>query len=58
MSDLSPAQRTAGTARFLMAAGSLFALEAVWRDSVARTLVAALLLACGGGLLLLAKRAD
>ena len=58
MSDLSPAQRTASTARFLMAAGSLFALEAVWRDSVARTLVAALLLACGGGLLLLAKRAD
>lgn len=58
MSELSPAQRTAGTARFLMAAGLAFAAEAVWRGSAIRTLIAALVLAVGGGLLLAAKRAD
>lgn len=58
MPDLSPAQRTAGTARFLVMAGALFAAEALWRGSVARTLMAAALLAFGGGLLIIAKRAD
>ena len=58
MAELSPAQRTAGTARILMMAGVLFAAEAIWRGSVARTLVAATLLVFGGGLLFLAKRAD
>jgi hypothetical protein len=58
MHELSPAQRTAGTARFLMAAGGLVALEALWRGSVGRTLMAALLIAFGGGLLYVAKRAD
>ncbi|HWS74073.1 MAG TPA: hypothetical protein VN324_02920 [Quisquiliibacterium sp.] len=58
MSELSPAQRTAGTARILMAAGALFAAEAVFRGSVARTLLATVLLAFGGGLLFFAKRAD
>jgi hypothetical protein len=58
MPDLSPAQRTAGTARFLLAAGWLVALEALWRGSVARTLMAAALIAFGGGLLYVAKRAD
>jgi hypothetical protein len=58
MAELSPAQRTAGTARVLMMAGVLFAAEAIWRGSVARTLVAAALLVFGGGLLFLAKRAD
>lgn len=58
MSEVSPAQRTAGTARMLMAAGVLFAAEAIWRGSVARTLMAAALLVFGGGLLFLAKRAD
>jgi hypothetical protein len=58
MAQLSPAQRTAGTARIVVAAGLLFALEAVWRGSVARTMVAVALLALGTGLLLFAKRAD
>jgi len=58
MPQLSPAQRTAGTARIVMAAGVLFALEAVWRGSVARTMVAAAVLALGAGLLVFAKRAD
>ena len=58
MSEVSPAQRTAGTARMLMMAGVLFAAEAIWRGSVARTLMAAALLVFGGGLLFLAKRAD
>jgi hypothetical protein len=58
MPDLSPAQRTAGTARILVAAGVLFVVEAVLRGSVARTLIATAVLALGGGLLFLAKRAD
>jgi hypothetical protein len=52
-----PAQRTASTARALVLAGLACAAEAVWRGSAARTLVAAILVACGGGLLLAAKRA-
>ena len=58
MPELSPAQRTAGTARILMTAGALFAAEAVLRGSVARTLLATALLAFGAGLLFFAKRAD
>ena len=58
MSELSPAARTAGTARVLMTAGMLFAAGAFWRGSVVRTLIAALVLAAGGGLLFFAKRAD
>lgn len=58
MSELSPAQRTAGTARILVFAGLLFAAEAIVRGSVARTLMAGALLVFGGGLLFLAKRAD
>ncbi len=58
MSRLSPAQRTAGTARIVLTAGILFALEALWRGSVTRTLMAAALMVFGGGLLILAKRAD
>ena len=58
MSEVSPAQRTAGTARLLVMAGVLFAAEAIWRGSVARTLMAAALLVFGGGLLFLATRAD
>jgi hypothetical protein len=58
MSELSPAQRTAGTARILVTAGVVVAAEALWRGSVARTLMACLVLVLGGGLLFLAKRAD
>jgi len=41
-----------------MAAGALFAAEAVFRGSVARTLLATVLLAFGGGLLFFAEAAD
>ena len=58
MTQLSPAQRTAGSARLLMSAGLLFAAEAFWRGSAGRTLLAAALFVFGGGLLILAKRAD
>jgi hypothetical protein len=58
MTALSPSQRTAGTARVVLTAGVLVALEALWRGSVARTVLASLLLAVGGGLLVFAKRAD
>ncbi|MFP5406158.1 MAG: hypothetical protein ACLGHY_07385 [Gammaproteobacteria bacterium] len=58
MAQLSPAQRTAGTARIVLAAGLMAAVEAAWRGSVARTLVAAAVLALGAGLLFFANRAD
>ncbi len=58
MSELSPAQRTAGTARIIVTAGVVFAIEALWRGSVARTVMAGLVLVLGGGLLFLSKRSD
>lgn len=58
MTDISPAQRTAGTARIVLTAGVLFAFEAIWRDSAVRTMLAACVLALGGWLLMAAKRAD
>ncbi len=58
MKDLSPSQRTAGTARLLMTAGALFAAEALLRGSAARTVIAAALLSAGGWLLSFAKRAS
>ena len=58
MTDQSPAQRTAVTAKILLTAGILFAIEALLRGSVARTLMAAGLLVFGGGLLVAARRAD
>lgn len=58
MARLSPAQRTAGTARIVLTAGILFAAEALWRGSVARTVMAVALLVFGGSLLIFAKRAD
>ena len=51
----SPAQRTAGTARFLLLAGLVFALEALWRDSVGRVLVAGAVMLAGASLLVFAK---
>jgi hypothetical protein len=52
----SPAQRTAGTARLLLLAGLAFALEALWRDSVGRVLVAGAVMFAGASLLAFAKR--
>ncbi len=58
MTDLSPSQRTAVTARILLTAGVLFAAEAMWQGSVTRTVIASSLLAAGGALLFFAKHAD
>ena len=57
-SPLTPSQRTAMTARVVVTAGILFAVEAAWRGSVARTMMAFAMLALGAGLLFFAKRAD
>lgn len=58
MAQLSPAQRTAGTARILLIVGLVCAIEALLRDSVTRTVIATGLLVFGSGLLFAAKRAD
>lgn len=54
----TPAQRTALTARIMLTVSFVCALEALWRGSVARTLVAGFILALGGGLLFAAKHAE
>jgi hypothetical protein len=58
MIEQNPAKRTAVTAKVVLSAGVLFAVEALARGSVTRTLVAACLLVFGGGLLMAAKQAD
>ncbi|MFT3800856.1 MAG: hypothetical protein QM766_06505 [Burkholderiaceae bacterium] len=58
MIEQTPAKRTAVTAKIVLTAGMLFAIEAVARGSVARTVVAACLLVFGGGLLMAARQAD
>ncbi|MEZ5727269.1 MAG: hypothetical protein R3E48_04190 [Burkholderiaceae bacterium] len=58
MADLSPAQRTAMTARVVLVAGLLFVTEALLRGSAMRTAIAGAVLAVGASLLLAAKRAD
>jgi hypothetical protein len=52
----SAAERTAGTARAVLIAGLVFALEALWRGSITRTLMAAAVLMAGAGLLVFARR--
>ena len=55
---MTPGQRTAVTAKILITAGILFAIEAYWRDSFARAMLATTLFGGGGLLLSFAKRAD
>jgi hypothetical protein len=54
----TPAQRTVLTARIMLTVSFVCGLEALWRGSVGRTLVAGLILALGGGLLVAAKHAE
>ena len=54
----TPAQRTALTAKIMLTVSMVCGLEALWRGSVARTLVAGLILAIGSGLLVAAKHAE
>lgn len=56
--DLSPAQRTAMTARIVLTAGACGALEAMFHGSIARIVLSAVVLVLSGGLLAFAKRAD
>lgn len=58
MAELTPAQRTASTARGLMYAGALFVTEALYRGSAMRAALASAIVAFGAGLLMLAKRAE
>lgn len=58
MAELTPAQRTASTARIVLYAGALFVTEALIRGSAMRAAIASAVMAAGAGLLLLAKRAD
>jgi hypothetical protein len=55
--NLTPAQRTATTAKILMSVGLLFALEAIWRDSMLRAILSTGVLAGGLGLFAFARRA-
>lgn len=54
----NPAQRTASTARIVLGAGVLFAIEAAWGGSVVRAMIASLVMALGAGLLSFAKRSE
>ncbi len=54
----TPVQRTAVTAKIMLTVSFVFGLEALWRGSATRTVVAGLILALGGGLLVAAKHAD
>lgn len=54
---LTPSQRTAGTGRVVLTAGLLIVVEALWRGSAARIVMAMAILALGASLLVFAKRA-
>ena len=56
--ELSPAQRTAMTARIMLTASVCGALEAMFHGSIARIVLSAMALALSSGLLAFAKRAD
>lgn len=56
--DLSPAQRTAMTARIVLTASLCGALEATLHGSIARVVLSAVVLALSASLLAFAKRAD
>ena len=57
MSELSPAQRTATTAKVILGTGIVAWPPAFMHGSVTASLIAALLMAFGGGLLVAARRA-
>jgi Ca2+/H+ antiporter len=56
--SLTPSQRTAITAKLLLAAGLVLASEALIRDSLVRTVMASTLFVFGGGLLVAARHSE
>lgn len=58
MADISPAQRTTITARYLLAAGAVVSASAIIKGSIAGSLLAWLMLLLGGGMFMAARRAD
>lgn len=58
MSDLTPAQRTATTAKVILAASLITWATAVLKGSVMTSMLAGALMLLGGGLLMAARRAD
>ena len=58
MPDLTPAQRTSTTARYILAAGLLLAAPAILNVSVTATLLAWLLMLVGVAMWVAARRAD
>lgn len=56
--SVTPSQRTASTAKLVLAIGMLIAAEALFRGSVVRTFMASGLIIFGGGLLLAARQAE
>lgn len=58
MPDLTPAQRTSITARYILAAGLLLAAPAILHVSITATLLAWLLLMLGVAMWMAARRAD
>ncbi len=58
MTESTPAQRTATTAKFILGAGLLAWGAAIMHGSVMATVLAGLLMLFGGGLLIAARRAD
>ena len=57
MSDESPAQRTATTAKVILGAGLLASAPAFMHGSIMATVLAGLLMLGGGGLLVAARQA-
>ena len=58
MPEISPAQRTATTAKIILGAGIVAWGPAFMHGSVMATALAGLLMIAGGGLLIAARRAD
>ena len=57
MSHVPPAQRTANTAKLIIGAGVLTSATAILHGSIVATIVAGLLVFCGGGLFVAARQA-
>jgi hypothetical protein len=55
---LNPAERTASTAKLMVVLGLMLAAEAIWRESMLRTLISTGIVLGGTGLLAFARRSS